>query len=372
MLLNLNTVPRTLQRVQSPELNCYLERRLLYMKNQKSYTLLFLIVLSTCLFSILGHYWNIQYYRQTDPYTASAPPLTTAMRGLHDKLYLSDLSSLNTDYAVNNLIALPATAQAESTDVAPDPLADVTANLAEAPTQGKLFAAASDSLQEEIQTYEFTTATEDYFADACFIGDSRTVGISQYAGIENATFLCKTSLTIYDYEKPKLTFNDEKTSIKEILTENQFAKIYLMVGINECGTGTPETFFERYRDVVNDIRKLQPNALIFIQGNLFVTQTKSEESDSINNENIAARNALIATLANQKDIFYIDINESTLCDEGALVSDYTWDQVHIKAQYYPVWKDYLLQHAIIRDDKETTISSPPDKKTPHGLRIENE
>lgn len=343
------------------------------MKNQKSYTLLFLIVLSTCIFSILGHYWNIQYYRRTNTYAASTPPLTTAMRGLHDKLYLSDLSSFNTDYAVNNLIALPATAQAESTDVVPSPLTDIATNLTDPTAKGKLFAAASDSLQEVAQTYEFTTATEDYFADACFIGDSRTVGISQYAGIENATFLCKTSLTIYDYEKPKLTFNDEKMSVKDILTENQFAKIYLMVGINECGTGTPETFYERYREVVNDIRKLQPNALIFIQANLFVTQSKSDESDSINNENIAARNALIATLANQKDIFYIDINESSLCDEGALVSDYTWDQVHIKAQYYPVWKDYLLQHAIITNNSNTAISPQSDKKAPpHGLRIENE
>lgn len=342
------------------------------MKNQKSYTLLFLIVLSTCLFSILGHYWNIQYYRRVNSYTASTPPLTTAMRGLHDKLYLSDLSSFNTNYAVSNLIAPPAATQAESTDVVSSPLTDIAADL-DPSAKGKLFSVASDSLPEEAQTYEFTTATEDYFADACFIGDSRTVGISQYAGIENATFLCKTSLTIYDYEKPKLTFNDEKMSIKDILTENQFAKIYLMVGINECGTGTPETFYERYREVVNDIRKLQPDALIFIQGNLFVTQSKSDESDSINNENIAARNALIATLANQKDIFYIDINESSLCDEGALVSDYTWDQVHIKAQYYPVWKDYLLQHAIIINNSNTAISSQSHKKEPpHGLRIEKE
>ncbi len=342
------------------------------MKNQKNYTLIFLIVLSTCVFSILGHYWNIQYYRRTNTYTASTPPLTTAMRGLHDKLYLSDLSSFNTNYAVSNLVAPTTAIQIESTDVVSPPLTDIATNISDPFAKGKLFETTSHRLQEETQTYEFTTATEDYFADACFIGDSRTVGISQYAGIENATFLCKTSLTIYDYEKPKLTFNEEKMSVKDILTENQFAKIYLMVGINECGTGTPETFFERYREVVNDIRKLQPNALIFIQGNLFVTQSKSEESDSINNENIAARNALIATLANQKDIFYIDINESNLCDEGALISDYTWDQVHIKAQYYPVWKDYLLQHAIIINNK-TTISSQSDKKDPpRGLRIENE
>ncbi|MDE7184722.1 MAG: hypothetical protein K2O40_09680, partial [Lachnospiraceae bacterium] len=114
------------------------------------------------------------------------------------------------------------------------------------------------------------------------------------------------------------------------------------------------------KEVVNDIRKLQPEALIFIQGNLLVTQEKSDESDTITNENIAARNKLIATLANQKDIFYIDINESSLCKEGALVSDYTWDQVHIKAQYYPIWKEFLLRHAI--DTGKTIVHNEPKTK----------
>lgn len=317
------------------------------LNRRKYFTLLILIMVSSVMFSILGYYWNIRYYHNEDMFTISAPPLATAMQGIHDKLYMTDLSDLSTSYAVDNLIAVPADAQ-------PD-LAMQSAALsetAETPLSGILFDLPSDasvSLPEEPQTYDFTTATDDYFADACFIGDSRTVGISQYAGIENATFLCKTSLSIYDYDKPKISYDDTTMSIHDILSETQFAKIYLMVGINECGTGTPETFYERYRDVVTDIRKLQPEALIFIQANLFVTQQKSDDGDSVTNENIAARNNLIATLANQKDIFYIDINESSLCDEGALVSDYTWDQVHVKAQYYPIWKDFLLQHAIVTD-----------------------
>ncbi|MDE6621033.1 MAG: hypothetical protein K2K74_11215 [Lachnospiraceae bacterium] len=317
------------------------------LNRRKYFTLLILIMVSSVMFSILGYYWNIRYYHNEDMFTISAPPLATAMQGIHDKLYMTDLSDLSTSYAVDNLIAVPADAQ-------PD-LAMQSAALsetAETPLSGILFDLPSDasvSLPEEPQTYDFTTATDDYFADACFIGDSRTVGISQYAGIENATFLCKTSLSIYDYDKPKISYDDTTMSIHDILSETQFAKIYLMVGINECGTGTPETFYERYRDVVTDIRKLQPDALIFIQANLFVTQQKSDDGDSVTNENIAARNNLIATLANQKDIFYIDINESSLCDEGALVSDYTWDQVHVKAQYYPIWKDFLLQHAIVTD-----------------------
>lgn len=197
------------------------------------------------------------------------------------------------------------------------------------------------------KTYPFTRVDDSYFEDAVFIGDSRTVGIENYAGIDNATFLCKTSLTIFDYDKKKITYEGQKTSIKDVLSHKQFKKIYLMVGINECGFTTTEKYFESYAAVVSDIRSLQPDALIFIEGNLSMTQKKSDESPKLNNPNLFFRNAAIKTLANQTNIFYIDINESTLCKDGVLIPDYTWDQIHIKAEYYPIWKDFLLTHGIV-------------------------
>lgn len=145
-----------------------------------------------------------------------------------------------------------------------------------------------------------------------------------------------------------------------------------MVGINECGTGTPESFFERYRQVLENIREIQPDALIFIQANLTVTKEKSAEEEVVTNENISARNTIISQLANQKDIFYIDVNESSLCEDGILISDYTWDQVHIKAQYYTVWKDFLLQHAIIVEDAASEESdSDSDNNSPENNENEN-
>ncbi len=318
------------------------------MENKKSYALLILIIFSAFLFSILGQYWNSQYYQNDAASTSSSPPLASAMRGLHDKLYLADITSFQAGYAINNLSTTPTKKQKEIAVQAED---TILSKIASELSKGESISVSSyiDDSPIQSDTLDFMTVTEDYFDDACFIGDSRTVGISEYSGIENATFLCKTSLSIYDYNKPKITYEDKKMSIHDILAEKQFAKIYLMVGINECGIGTAESFYERYRDVVADIRSLQPEALIFLQGNLLITESKSEESEDITNENILIRNKLIASLANQKDIFYIDINDSSLCADGALVSDYTWDQVHIKAQYYPLWKDFLLQHAIIKD-----------------------
>lgn len=299
------------------------------MSDKKNYVLISLIVISALAFSLLGSRWHSIYYPDEGAYSPSNPPLATAMRAIHDGVYLSEFlgdeaaasfSFINNDTQLFDNIA----ARLSKTDLS-----------------------SVETMASDIRSYSFTTADDDYFDGACFIGDSRTVGMSQYAGIENATFLCKNSLSIYDYDKKKITYDGKKMSVREVLSETQFLKIYIMVGINECGIGTPETFFNNYRDVVMDIRQLQPDALIFIQGNLLVTELKSNDDDSITNENISARNELIATLANQKDIFYIDINESSLCEDGSLVSDYTWDQVHIRAQYYPIWKEFLLKHAIV-------------------------
>lgn len=329
-------------------------------KEKNNCILILLIVGSAVIFSILGFYWNARYYHQTDIDYFNAPPLASAMQGIHDKLFLTEINSLVSDYSVPTIVMDGQTAatgaellaynmvQSIAENIAANlPDTDLQASELGTDPQEALNLIAMSQAESNPSTYNFTTATDDYFNDACFIGDSRTVGISQYAGIENATFLCQTSLSIYDYEKPKIKYEGKKTSIKEVLMQEQFAKIYLMMGINECGTGTSEYFYEHYRAVVEDIRSLQPDALIFIEGNLLVTQSKSDESTSITNERLSERNAMIATIANQKDIFYIDINESSLCENGALVPDYTWDQIHIKAQYYPVWKEFLLQHAIV-------------------------
>ena len=321
------------------------------MNSIKHYLLPFSILLSSLVFTLIGAYWNQEHYHETHSYSAQNPPLALAMRGLHDGLLFQELDSAPIKEDVflaeaSEVSKISTVSEMSGTTEEPEIF---EASLSEPDT------ALADSPVILPETYSFTPVTEDYFQDAVFIGDSRTVGISEYSGIKNATFLCKTSLSIYDYAKPKITYKDKKTSIQEVLQNETFGKIYLMVGINECSYGTPESFYELYREVVEDIRRLQPEALIFIEGNLLVTQSKSDSSQGVTNENISSRNELIATLANQKDTFYIDINQSSLCEDGALIPEFTWDQIHIKAQYYTVWKDFLLDHGIIRNHLDTNM-----------------
>lgn len=50
-----------------------------------------------------------------------------------------------------------------------------------------------------------------------------------------------------------------------------------MLGINEIGTGTADTFAEQYGKVINTIREKQPDAIIFIQSIMHVTKRKTKK-----------------------------------------------------------------------------------------------
>ena len=222
------------------------------------------------------------------------------------------------------------------------------------------WAEAGSTEPEEIPWYELTyrdpadivyTSVEDsYFADAVFLGDSRTVGMYEYGGLKDiSTFYASTGLNIYKLMEAKIvevSYQKEKISVEQALQENRFEKIYLMIGINEMGIGTVDSFMEKYREVVARIRELQPEAIIYLQGIMKVTTERSAKGDYIHNEGIEARNAEIAKLADNIWIYYLDVN-SCICDEsGGMESSYTYDGVHLKAQYVTIWKDYLKTHAV--------------------------
>lgn len=196
----------------------------------------------------------------------------------------------------------------------------------------------------------YMTVEDVYFTDAVFIGDSRTVGLYEYGGLEEiTTFYASKGLTVYKLfssEVVQIPGQKKKKSIEEAMQENQFKKIYLMVGINEMGTGTVEYFAEAYSEVVDHLLELQPDAVIYIQGILKVTTERSEKGDYINNEGIEARNQAIAQLADNERVFYLDVNPLLCDDTGGMEPSYTFDGVHLKAQYIDIWKDYLKSHAV--------------------------
>ena len=54
----------------------------------------------------------------------------------------------------------------------------------------------------------------------------------------------------------------------------------------------------------------------------------------------------IATLADNEQIFYIDVNEVVCDEEGHLNTEYTYDQLHLLGMYNDLWKQFLMSHGV--------------------------
>ncbi len=212
--------------------------------------------------------------------------------------------------------------------------------------------------------YTFRDVDDFYFSDAIFIGDSRTDGLYDYGGLKGkATFLAKESISVYTMYDRKLDFHtpgeqDQSLTVLEALMTKQYRKVYLSVGVNELGIPDTAEFYQRYREAVAVIRQLQPDAIIYIEGIMHVTESKAKSDDAFNNVNIVQRNTAIATLANGHDIFYIDMN-SAVCDEnGNLRTELTADGVHLKGSAYSLWHDFLLHNAVVRNTEDYLGTGP--------------
>lgn len=197
--------------------------------------------------------------------------------------------------------------------------------------------------------YEFDEVDITYFDDALFIGDSRTVGLRNYSELsEHADFLCSTSLTIWDVLKTD--FKGAGT-LDSFLDRNEYSKIYVMIGVNELGTGKTEDFMSEYTKVVDYIHEKEPDAIIFIQAIMNVDMQKSTTDSIYNNDNIMARNHAIATLADNKTIFYIDENEVLTDENGYLLDDLRGDHLHLNAGANEYWVEFLLKHGVNCEEK---------------------
>ena len=196
--------------------------------------------------------------------------------------------------------------------------------------------------------YPYTKENIGYFHDAAFLGDSRTLGISDYAGLEEADFYCDSGMMIFKLLEEKVTYQKtgDKVDLNQVLQEKQYGKIYIMLGMNELGYGNTEMYLEQYRKVLNQIKEWQPQAIIYVMANLHVSREKNNMETEFNNININDKNAASAQLANGTDIFYLDVNPLFTDGDGFLNADLSFDGVHLYAQHYDVWREFLLEHAV--------------------------
>ncbi len=214
--------------------------------------------------------------------------------------------------------------------------------------------------------YDLQEVDVSYLKDALFIGDSRTDGLRLFGDLkEKTSFWAKESLSanrILDQTIPlyRQDGTEEELPLRQVLENNNYRKVYLSVGINELGIPNTLTYFEQYRELVGLIRKLQPDAIIYIQGIMHVTQAYSQRDGVFNNTSIVERNTALASLANGRDIIYLDMNPAVCDENGDLNPEYTGDGIHLKASAYALWVQNILENAIVREDADWAAKGEMD------------
>ena len=203
----------------------------------------------------------------------------------------------------------------------------------------------STSTIETSTTENITTQLKNDISmeDALFIGDSRTVGLMEYGGIDGADYFCTVGMSVYNiYKKPVSVSNVGKVTLTELLNSKKYGKIYIMLGINEVGYKFSSTL-EKYSELIAFIKGKQPEAVIFIQANLHVTKSRSDSDKVVNNTAINDLNTELAKLADGKSNFYLDANILFDDKTGALSSDKSGDSTHLYAKYYSEWGKWIIR-----------------------------
>ena len=222
------------------------------------------------------------------------------------------------------------------------------------------------SLSDVNREYELVKKRQDdsYFDDALFIGDSRTEGFMMYSSLKNINAYCSKGLSITRiYEEAIVPMEDGRTvTVLEALQTQTFAKIYIMFGVNELGWANIDIFEERYTTLVCDIKQLQPDALIYVQGILPVSAERSKEDAVYNNENVYRFNDRIKKLCEEQNVIYLDVASSVADETGALPADASTDGIHCNGIYCDKWLEYLRNNTYIVRAVKVGRSKQPEEQ----------
>lgn len=183
------------------------------------------------------------------------------------------------------------------------------------------------------------------FKNSLFIGDSRTEGLRLFSGIKSGTFYSNTGLTVDQVSSVKfVTDGKTKKTVIQALQGKKFDKILIALGMNELGWPSAKVYSDKYQEMIKQIRKYQPKTPIYIQSIIQVSKSKSDSHAYMTRENVNKFNAALKKLADNKTIFYIDVNPKLIDKNGYLKADYSSDGVHLVYAKYAIWLQELVDY----------------------------
>ena len=202
-----------------------------------------------------------------------------------------------------------------------------------------------------------------YFSDAALLGDSLTVGFSDYSINLGGALICG-----YTGVGPDAIVNRSavKSSVRgsevamDVLTAAQPKKLYILLGTNTLTTlGAADRFLAYYGQMLDQLMQALPGCVIYVQSIPPVRPQAAAEKPGLASDVLRSVNEQLAKLAADRGCVYLDLWE-TFADENGNLKEMLAapDGVHFSAgNGYGAWVTYLRNHAKYSASNSWTMGS---------------
>lgn len=184
---------------------------------------------------------------------------------------------------------------------------------------------------------------ESFFDDALFIGDSRMVSSAYYARLGKADYFTDVGMNVFQmFSVTASDDNFDATDLTTLLQNRTYKKIFIMLGINECGYPM-SSMLSAYQEDIDTLKRLQPDATIYLLKVYGVSRSVAESASYFSPQRLQEVNDGIAGLADGKKVHCLDASHLYCDDEGYMKEEYTSDGVHPYAKDAALFAQWLCQ-----------------------------
>ena len=261
------------------------------------------------------------------------------------------------------LAPLPMQGEAADSDSSGDSTAPDGSGDAQAVTLETFGPARQDAAAAVVKAYDASVIRQpscgqvdlNYFADAAFLGDSLTVGFSDYRINLGGALVCGYTGVgpdaIVNRTAVKSSVRGEEIAL-DVLAAAQPKKLYILLGTNTLTTlGASDRFLAYYGQMLDMLREaLGPDCVIYVE---------SVPPVRLASDVLRGVNEQLAQLAASKGCVYLDLWEALADGEGNLKEMLAApDGVHLSAgNGYGTWLTYLRNHAKYSANNSWTMGS---------------
>lgn len=242
--------------------------------------------------------------------------------------------------------------------------ADTTGNVSQSATESEKVTEPATETQTEPVTEKIPINSDAYtgvpysgeadlsvLSKAVLIGDSRTKGLPLYTPImtSGARVYANEGLSLANIATSEfVTVGENKvTALDALRADTDYDSVYISLGINEMGLDLDyiDSWVDRFANLIGTIREINPDAEIYIQAILPVSEEKSASNDVFTKERVDIFNEHLLALAKRTQVNYLNTDEMFVDSNGYLPPEGdAGDGLHVNKAYSEKWLEYIIEH----------------------------